>query len=113
MECCEQGWLAVLVELSTDGLRTQTEKVGNRGPRDPLQGRRNRAEQQLEGKMGETLSSQPVSTRLQRIAKQAKTRPTMVFSTLAHLIDGELLREAYQRTRKDSSPKPRGDPRKI
>jgi group II intron reverse transcriptase/maturase len=28
----------------------------------------------------------------------------MVFSTLAHLIDGELLREAYQRTRKDSSP---------
>jgi group II intron reverse transcriptase/maturase len=28
----------------------------------------------------------------------------MVFTTLAHLIDVELLREAYQRTRKDSSP---------
>lgn len=54
--------------------------------------------------MGETLSSQPVSTRLQRIAEQAKTRPKMVFTTLAHLIDVELLREAYKRTRKDSSP---------
>jgi RNA-directed DNA polymerase len=54
--------------------------------------------------MGETLSSQPVSTRLQRIAEQAKTRPTMMFSTLAHLIDVEMLREAYQRTRKDSGP---------
>lgn len=28
----------------------------------------------------------------------------MVFTTLAHLIDVELLREAYKRTRKDSSP---------
>lgn len=54
--------------------------------------------------MGETLSSQPVSTRLQQIAEQAKTRPKMVFTTLAHLIDIELLREAYKRTRKDSSP---------
>lgn len=54
--------------------------------------------------MGETLSSQPVSTRLQRIAEQAKTRPKMVFTTLAHLIDVELLGEAYKRTRKASSP---------
>jgi RNA-directed DNA polymerase len=54
--------------------------------------------------MGETLSSQPVSTRLQWIAEQAKARPELVFTTLAHLIDGEMLREAYKRTRKDSSP---------
>ena len=54
--------------------------------------------------MGETLSSQPVSTRLQWIAEQARTRPELVFTTLAHLIDVELLREAYHRTRKDSSP---------
>jgi group II intron reverse transcriptase/maturase len=54
--------------------------------------------------MGETLSSQPVSTRLQRIAEQARARPELVFTTLAHLIDVELLREAYKRTRKDSSP---------
>jgi RNA-directed DNA polymerase len=54
--------------------------------------------------MGETWSSAPVSTRLQRIAEQAQTRAEMVFTTLAHLIDVELLREAYHRTRKDSSP---------
>ena len=54
--------------------------------------------------MGETLSSQPVSTKLQRIAEQAQARPEMVFTTLAHLMDVELLREAYERTRKDSSP---------
>lgn len=54
--------------------------------------------------MGETSSSQPVSTRLQRIAEQARARPEMVFTTLAHLMDEELLREAYERTRKDSSP---------
>jgi RNA-directed DNA polymerase len=54
--------------------------------------------------MGETLSSQPVLTRLQWIAEQAQARPEMVFMTLAHLIDVELLREAYYRTRQDSSP---------
>jgi hypothetical protein len=98
--------LAVLAEHSTVGPceTERTEKVGNRSPRDPLQGRRSRAEQKLEGKMGETLSSQPVSTRLQRIAEQAQARPEMVFTTLAHLMDEELLREAYERTRKDSSP---------
>ena len=54
--------------------------------------------------MGETWSSQPVSTRLQRIAEQEQTRPEIVFTTLAHLIDVELLRESYERTGKDSSP---------
>ena len=54
--------------------------------------------------MGETSSLAPVSTRLQRIAEQARTRPAMVFTTLAHLMDEELLRVAYERTRKDSSP---------
>lgn len=54
--------------------------------------------------MGETLSSQPVSTRLQWIAQQAQARPEMVFTTLAYLIEVELLREAYYRTRQDSSP---------
>ena len=54
--------------------------------------------------MGERLSSQPVSTRLQRIAEQAKARADWVFTNLAHLIDVDLLREAYKRTRKDGSP---------
>jgi len=54
--------------------------------------------------MGETSSSPTVSTQLQRIAEQAKQYPEMVFTTLAHLIDVDFLREAYQRTRKDSAP---------
>jgi RNA-directed DNA polymerase len=54
--------------------------------------------------MGETLSSQLISTRLQLIAEQAKKRPEMVFTTLAHLMDVELLREAYKRTNKQGSP---------
>lgn len=54
--------------------------------------------------MGETLSSQLISTRLQHIAEQAKKRPEMVFTTLAHQIDVELLRESYKRTNKQGSP---------
>ena len=45
-----------------------------------------------------------VSTRLQRIAELARKAPDMVFTTLAHHIDVELLQEAYRRTRKDGAP---------
>jgi len=54
--------------------------------------------------MGETSSSPTISTQLQRIAEQAKKYPEMVFTTLAHLLDVDFLREAYHRTRKDSAP---------
>ena len=54
--------------------------------------------------MGETLSSQTVSTKLQRIAEQAARNPQWVFTTLAHLIDVDFLKEAYRRTRKDAAP---------
>jgi hypothetical protein len=54
--------------------------------------------------MGETSSSQTVSTRLRRIAEQAIRYPEMVFTTLAHHIDVEFLREAYRLTRKDAAP---------
>ena len=57
----------------------------------------------LEGTMTETPSSTTISTKLQRIAKLAKEGPTMVFTTLAHNIDMEWLREAYRRTRKDGA----------
>jgi RNA-directed DNA polymerase len=56
----------------------------------------------LEGNGGETLSSPTLSTKLQRIAEQAVDK-TRVFTTLAHLIDEELLREAYRLTRKDGA----------
>jgi RNA-directed DNA polymerase len=58
----------------------------------------------LEGKTMGTLGPSAVSTRLQRIAEQAREAPTMVWTTLHHHIDLDLLREAYERTRKDGAP---------
>jgi len=55
------------------------------------------------GKMGETSNSQTVSTKLERIAKQAQEHPGMVLNTLAHHIDLDWMREAYRRTRKDGA----------
>jgi len=54
--------------------------------------------------MGDTSRSPTISTQLQRIAEQAKGYPEMVFTTLAHRMDVDFLREAYHRTRKDSAP---------
>jgi group II intron reverse transcriptase/maturase len=51
----------------------------------------------------ETPSSETVSTKLERIAKQAKQMPGVALSTLAHHIDREWLYEAYRRTRKDGA----------
>lgn len=57
-----------------------------------------------EGKMKGTSGSESVSTKLQRIAELAKQSPTMVWTTLAHHINVELLHEAFRRTRKDGAP---------
>jgi RNA-directed DNA polymerase len=54
--------------------------------------------------MEDTLRSQPVSTKLQWIAEQARRYPKKVFTSLAHWIDEGFLREAYMRTRKDGAP---------
>jgi RNA-directed DNA polymerase len=48
--------------------------------------------------------SPTVTTKLQRLAEQAKRDPERVFTTLAHLIDEDFLREAYRRTCKSSAP---------
>jgi len=53
--------------------------------------------------MGETPSSQTISIKLQRVALAARNAPEMAFTTLAHHIDVEWLREAYRRTRKDGA----------
>ena len=58
----------------------------------------------LKGKMGDTSRSQTVSTKLQRIAKQAADYPETVFTTLAHHMDVDLLREAFCHTHKNRSP---------
>lgn len=44
-----------------------------------------------------------VSTRLQRIAETARAAPELSFTTLAHHIDEDLLREAFARTRRDGA----------
>jgi hypothetical protein len=87
----EEQW-AVLAKHSTDGLKRPgtwgTETQGTHGREgkaghDALLGR----------KTGETLSSPTVSTKLQRIAEQAVREPGRVFTTLAHLIDIDFLKE--------------------
>jgi RNA-directed DNA polymerase len=50
------------------------------------------------------LSLPTVSTKLQWIAEQAVREPKRVFTTLAHLIDVDFLKEAFNRTRKDAAP---------
>jgi RNA-directed DNA polymerase len=49
------------------------------------------------------LSSPTVSTKLARIAEQSKRDATMVFSTLAHLMDEDFLTEAFYQLRKDAA----------
>jgi RNA-directed DNA polymerase len=56
-----------------------------------------------EGKMAGTPSPTTISTKLQRIATLARQAPDTAFTTLAHHIDLEWLREAYRRTRKDGA----------
>jgi RNA-directed DNA polymerase len=50
------------------------------------------------------LTSPTVTPKLQRIAAQAIHDRGRVFTTLAHLIDEDFLREAYRQTRKASAP---------
>ena len=53
--------------------------------------------------MEETLRSTNTYTKQQWIAEQARVHPDRVFTSLHHLIDGEWMREAYRRTRKDGA----------
>ena len=57
----------------------------------------------MEGNMGDTQRSQTISTKLHQIAEQAREHPGRVFSSLAHLIDVDLLREAFRKIRKDAA----------
>jgi len=53
--------------------------------------------------MAETLRSGNVTTKLQRIAELAREDRTRVFTSVAHVIDLEWMKEAYRRTRKDGA----------
>jgi RNA-directed DNA polymerase len=68
-----------------------------------VEGERHRDAELLEGKMTGTSSPSTISTKLERIAKLAREDPQRVLTTLAHHLDTEWLREAYQRTRKDGA----------
>ena len=54
--------------------------------------------------MNDTTRSTNISTQLRRIAEQAKREPSLVFTTLAHRMDVDCLREAYRRLRKGAAP---------
>ena len=49
------------------------------------------------------MSSPTLSTRIQQIAEQASDK-AKVFTSLAHLIDRELLREAFGQLRREAAP---------
>lgn len=53
--------------------------------------------------MTETQGSTAISTKLERIATLAKRSPKIAFTSLAHHIDIDWLREAFRRTRKDGA----------
>ena len=53
--------------------------------------------------MAETQGCDNISTRLQRIAEQARAAPERAFTALNHHLDLALLREAFRRTRKDGA----------
>jgi RNA-directed DNA polymerase len=53
--------------------------------------------------MKRTQTLDNISTKLQRIAELARKAPQLAIRTLAHHIDVEFLREAYQQTRKDGA----------
>src|SRR6202012_1698845 len=76
-------------------------KPGNPCPRDSAEGRGGRVAEPEKRKMSETLSSGNVTTRLQRIAKLGREDRTRIFSSVAHAIDLEWMKEAHRRTRKD------------
>src|SRR5437762_12336309 len=79
-------------------------KPGNPTRGDPVEGRRRRVAEPLEGNMAGAQKPDPVSTKRQRIAELAKQSPQMGFTSLNHHLDLIWLVEAYNRTRKDGAP---------
>lgn len=68
-----------------------------------VEGRGRREEESMEGK--ETGAQQPErsSTKLQRVAEQAKRNRKMRWVSINHLLDLDLLRESWRRIRKDGA----------
>jgi len=85
---------------------TEAHSTGNAGtptPGDPAEGRGGRVTEPREGKAAGSPTSDKVSTKLARIAELAKEDSSRALRSLAHHIDAEFLKEAFQRTRKDGA----------
>ena len=95
-EAREDGWQGV-------GASNIICEAGKPTRRDPVEGRGAIVMEPLEGNMQGTSRPENVSARLQRVATLSKEAPEMVWTTLAHHIDLELLKEAYRLTRKDGA----------
>jgi len=85
------------------GAPNSTIESGEPAPGDPEEGRGCHIMEPLKGKTAETSGSESVSTRLQRVAEESREAPGMVWTTLSHHIDLELLKRAYKLTRKDGA----------
>ena len=81
----------------------RSEEAGEPARGTLLSKERHRYMEPNERKMNGTSSSANVTTKLERIAKLAKSAPSMAFTTLAHHIDVEWLRVAHAGTRKNGA----------
>jgi RNA-directed DNA polymerase len=80
-----------------------TEEAGEFTLGDPVEGRGDQDTESLEGTMEETQGLKVISPGLQRIAELAREHTGWAFTNLAHVIDIDLLKEAYNRTRKNGA----------
>lgn len=80
-----------------------TGEAGELPQQDPAEGRGGRGQEPGDGKMYETLSSNNISTRIERIAELARKHPERSFQSLHHAIDVMWLREAARRVRRDAA----------
>lgn len=80
-----------------------TVEAGELVREDPVEGREDQLTELKERTMKGTPSSTNISTKLSQVADLAKKAPELAFTTLAHHINMDLLREAHRRTRKDAA----------
>jgi len=78
------------------GVAHSTCEAGELSPEEPVEGRGNRFMEAMEGKMARTLSQTNILTKLNRVVEQSQARPDLCWTTLAHLIDIDFLKEAYR-----------------
>jgi RNA-directed DNA polymerase len=85
------------------GAARSSKESGEPGRRDPLERRGCRITEPLEGKIMGAMTSNNVCTKQQRIAELARIHPEVAFTSLAHHMDLDWLKQAYGRTRKDGA----------